>query len=209
MENKLENILDKVYEMYNRYGIKSVTMDDVASMLGISKKTLYQFVKDKSDLVAKVIEQKMTQTECERGDIMGENLSAIEELFKITYFITKHVKHYNPTLEFDLRKYYPAIHKKIEEKKQKSIYEGISRNLKKGIGEGVYRKEIDVDIITKVFVSRMLNSFKDTIFTKEEIASTRVFKEIMIYHLYGICNSTGVKIIEEKMEATHNMEELV
>lgn len=84
MEMKLEGILDKVYEMYNRYGIKSVTMDDVASALGMSKKTLYQHVKDKNDLVNKVVDRTLIKFEKGKGCIVNKGLTAIEELIEIT-----------------------------------------------------------------------------------------------------------------------------
>lgn len=200
MEIGLDNVLDKAFELFNRYGVKSVTMDDIARMLGMSKKTLYQHVKDKNDLVNKVVDRALSITDGERCGVVQKNLSAIDEFLEITYLMNEHFKDYNPTFDFDLRKYYPLIHQKLEDAKRERIYEGISKNLLKGISEGTYRENIDVDIITKVFVLRFENAFENTIFTKEEITSSKVFREIMIYHLHGICNSKGVKIVEQKLK---------
>ena len=188
--------------MYNRYGIKSVTMDDVASMLGMSKKTLYQFVIDKKDLVGKVIEMVIEQKDCQQNEVYSKSLNAIEEIFELANLMNDHVKSYNPTLEFDLKKYYPTLHQKVSQVRRAKMYNSVSANLKKGIKNGIYRDEIDVDIIAKIFVSRVELSFEDTLFQPEEITSSRVFNEMMTYHLHGICNTEGLKILHEKLHTT-------
>lgn len=202
MEIKIENILDKVFEMYNRYGIKSVTMDDVASMLGMSKKTLYQFVTDKKDLVEKVIERLIEQKDCQQKEVYGKSLNAIEEIFELAQIMNDHVKNYNPTMEFDLKKYYPILHQRISQIRRDKMYNSVYTNLKKGIENGIYRAEMDVDIITKIFVSRVELSFDNPLFLPDEITSAKVFKEMMTYHLHGICNSNGLEILKEKLRTT-------
>jgi len=200
MELKIENILDKVFEMYNRYGIKSVTMDDVAGMLGMSKKTLYQFFKDKNELVEKVVERVLENKECLQREVHNKDLNALEEIFELAQIMNDHIKNYNPAMDYDLRKYYPALHQKISEIRRQRMYQSVSQNLKKGIKNGLYRQEMDVDIITKIFVSRVELSLDNPVFEREEITSFKVFIEMMIYHLHGICNSKGLKIIEERLK---------
>jgi TetR/AcrR family transcriptional regulator, cholesterol catabolism regulator len=202
MELKFENILDKVFEMYNRYGIKSVTMDDVASMLGMSKKTLYQYVTDKKDLVEKVIERVIEQKDCQQKKVYAQSLNAIEEIFALAQIMNNYVKNYNPAMEFDLKKYYSALHRKVSLLRREKMYDSVFENLTKGIENGIYRKEMDVDIIAKIFVSRMELSFDNPLFQPEEITSAKVFKEMMIYHLHGICNAEGLKILKEKFRTT-------
>lgn len=200
MELKLENILDKVYEMYNRYGIKSVTMDDVASMLGMSKKTLYQFFADKKDLVKKVVDRIIENKECEQNEVYNKGLNALEEIFELAQIMNDHIKYSNPAMEFDLKKYYPEVFYKISELRRKKMYASVAKNLKKGIENGLYRKELDVDIITKIFVSRIEFSLDNPVFERDEITSEKVFIEMMIYHLHGICNSKGLEIIQERLK---------
>jgi AcrR family transcriptional regulator len=202
MELKIENILDKVFEMYNRYGIKSVTMDDVASMLGMSKKTLYQYVTDKKDLVGKVIDRVIEQKDCLQKEVYQKDLNAIEEIFELASIMNDHVKNYNPTMEYDLKKYYPALHQKISKIRRDKMYNSVTNNLKKGIENGIYRKEMDIDIIAKIFVSRVELSLDNPLFLPEEITSAKVFKEMMTYHLHGICNLEGLKILNEKMKTS-------
>ncbi len=202
METKIANILDKVFEMYNRYGIKSVTMDDVASMLGMSKKTIYQYVTDKKDLVEKVIERLIEKKDCLQKDVYGKGLNAIEEIFELANIMNDHVKNYNPAMDYDLKKYYPALHQKISSIRREKMYNSVTANLKKGIKSGIYRKEMDVDVIAKVFVSRVELSLDNPLFLPEEITSAKVFKEMMTYHLHGICNLEGLKILKEKMKTS-------
>ncbi len=109
MDEKLKNILLRVYKLYNRFGIKSVTMDDVARELGISKKTLYQCVKDKSELVEKVVFFNTIHHRDLIYKIVAQKHNAIEELLEVNRYMNEMLKEQNPTLDYDLRKYYPEI----------------------------------------------------------------------------------------------------
>lgn len=202
MELKIKNILDKVFEMYNRYGIKSVTMDDVASMLGMSKKTLYQYVADKKDLVEKVVDRLIEKKDCLQQDVYKKSLNAIEEIFELAIIMNEHVKNYNPAMEYDLKKYYPGLHQRISLIRREKMYNAVINNLKKGIESSIYRKEMDVDIIAKIFVSRVELSLDNPLFPPEEITSAKVFKEMMTYHMHGICNAEGLKILKEQLRTS-------
>ena len=121
MNLELNNLLEKVSSLYNRYGIRSITMDDVSRELGISKKTLYKFVSDKSDLVEKVMLFELSYKRPNPGDLKKRN--AIEDLFWVNKMINQTIKDTNPSKEFDLQKYYPAINKNIHETKKQKIME--------------------------------------------------------------------------------------
>ncbi len=200
MEKELLNILEKVSILYQKYGIKSITMDDVARELGISKKTLYQHVTDKTDLVEKVMLLIAEKHNSFFKKLRANKINAIEELFEVNKYFTEMLKNYNPSMEYDLRKYYPDLFKNIYEVRRKRMYESIIRNMKKGIKEGLYRRDMDIEIIAKLHVSRIENMYDNEIFTNEELISTKVFNEIFIYHLRGIANVTGIKFLERKLK---------
>ncbi len=200
MEKELLNILEKVSILYQKYGIKSITMDDVAREFGISKKTLYQYVTDKPDLVEKVMLLIAEKHNSFFKKLRAKKINAIEELFEVNKYFTGMLKNYNPSMEYDLRKYYPDLFKKIYEVRRKRMYESIIRNMKKGIKEGLYRRDMDIEIIAKLHVSRIENMYDNEIFTNEELISTKVFNEIFIYHLRGIANVTGIKFLERKLK---------
>ena len=197
---ELNEILSKTFDLYHKYAIKSVTMDDVARELGISKKTLYQHVTNKNELVEKVIYCELEKTGQKHYQIQQMNLNAIEELFEVSKIMNEHLKKHNPALFYDLKKYYPKIYHQIRKKKREKAYESILRNLKKGISEGIYRKEINTEIIAKLYISRIEQSYDEGIFSIEEITSVEVFNEILIYHLHGICNEKGLKILKSKLK---------
>ena len=107
MNEELKNILLKSRDLYMKYGIKSITMDDVARELGISKKTLYQYVTDKDDLVGKFIDNEIAIRQEEICKCFRIGLNAVEELFEISLFMNKMMRDQNPATEYDLKKYYP------------------------------------------------------------------------------------------------------
>lgn len=200
MNEELKNILEKVRDLYVRYGIKSVTMDDVAHQLGISKKTLYQHVVDKNDLVLKVFELEIddncTQFECS----FSENSNAIEQLFDVHRWVMKRMKEHSPVSDYDLKKYYPDLYRRIEKIRRERMFEFVLNNLRKGKKEGIYRSDLDEEIITKIHVSRIQNTFDSELLTNEEKTSFKVFYEFFIYHVRGIASEKGIKILEEKLK---------
>lgn len=200
MNDELKNILQKVSELYMKYGIKSITMDDVARELGISKKTLYQYVTDKDDLVGKFIDNEISMRQEEICKCFGSGFNAIEELFEISIFMNKMMRDQNPATENDLKKYYPVHFQKTVKAKREGIYEYILLNLKKGVKEGLYRGEMNIEIIAKLYLSRIEDSHINELFTKEEFASLRLFVEILTYHVRGIATEKGIIVLENKIK---------
>jgi DNA-binding XRE family transcriptional regulator len=192
MNKDLKNILFTVRELYMRYGIKSVTMDDVAGEIGISKKTLYQFVTDKDDLVGKIIDNEIIQRQQEICNCFKIGYNAIEELFQISLFMNKLMREQNPATEHDLRKYYPHHYQKIVKVRREGIFNYILSNLKKGKKEGLYRSEIDEEVIAKVYLSRSEILNTNDLFTVEELTSAKIFGELLIYHVRGIATDKGI-----------------
>ena len=200
MNNELKNILLKVRELYVKYGIKSITMDDVARELSISKKTLYQYVTDKDDLVGKFIENEIELRFEQIYKCFKIGFNAIEELFEISFFMNRMMRDQNPTTEYDLRKYYPHHFQKTVKARREGMYKYILQNLKKGKEEGLYREDMDVEIIAKLYLSRSENNHFSELFTNEEFTSVRLFIEILTYHIRGIATEKGIIVLEKKIK---------
>jgi len=196
----LKNILLKVRELYVKYGIKSITMDDVARELSISKKTLYQYVTDKDDLVGKFIENEIELRFEQIYKCFKIGFNAIEELFEISFFMNRMMRDQNPTTEYDLRKYYPHHFQKTVKARREGMYKYILQNLKKGKEEGLYRDDMDVEIIAKLYLSRSENTHFSELFTNEEFTSVRLFIEILTYHIRGIATEKGIIVLEKKIK---------
>lgn len=204
MNDELLNILQKVRCLYMKYGIKSVTMDDVSRELGISKKTLYQYVADKNELVQKVVELEIKDRESCFTNLTHPDLNAIEEVFEVNRMVLQMLKEFNPATEYDLRKYYPELFSLVHKVRREKIYSNVISNLKKGKAEGLYRSDFDEEIIAKLQLSRIESAFDEKVFTQDELMSPRIFKEIFIYHIRGIASDKGLKILDEKMKELNN-----
>jgi DNA-binding XRE family transcriptional regulator len=207
MNEELKNILLKVHELYMKYGIKSITMDDVARELGISKKTLYQYVSDKDDLVGKFVDNEISMRQEEICKCFRIGYNAIEELFEISIFMNKLMRNQNSATEYDLKKYYPVHYQKTIKARREGIYNYIMVNLKKGINEGLYRKEMNKEVIAKLYLWRSENIHFDELFTVEEFTSIKLFVELINYHVRGIATEKGIMILEKKiieLESAYN-----
>jgi len=200
MNEELKNILLKVRDLYNKYGIKSITMDDVARELGISKKTLYLYVTDKDDLVGKYIDYEIEIRQVEICRCFQSELNAIEELFEISLFMNRMMKDQNPATEYDLKKYYPNHFQKVVTVRRERMYNYLLLNLKKGKEEGLYRDEMNEEVIAKLYLSRSENVHFDSIFTVEEFTSIKLFTELLTYHVRGIATQKGIEVLESKIK---------
>jgi len=209
MDKELQNILERVGALYSKYGIKSVTMDDVARELGISKKTLYQYVENKNDLVEKVLDYLLFERGCEFLEIFEKNYNAIEELLAVGVQIIKSIKDQNPATEYDLQKYYPVLFNKLQKVRKERMYNATLKNIQKGKQEGFFRKELNEEIIAKIQTSRFLNLSTDEFFDLEEMLRPENILELFIYHIRGIANQKGIDELEKTLKTIDIQEFLI
>ena len=200
MDDKTLHILEQVRMLYQNYGIKSITMDDVATHLCISKKTIYEYFSDKEDLVRNVLMLEHNQNCIFLGAIEDLHLNAVEELFEVYKMINALFKEYNPSMVYDVRKYYPNLFMKIKDIRRKRMFETVYNNLNKGKKEGLYRKELNSRIIAKLHVFRNESFFDNDMFTREELTSFKMFHEIFVYHLHGILSHEGRSFFENNFD---------
>src|SRR5512133_1482862 len=158
MEAK-ERILVKANELFNRYGIRSVSMDDIAAQLGMSKKTLYQYYTDKDDLVNAVFDIVLATNRSQCTDCIRKGENAIHEVFLSFDMVEEMLKNMNPSLLFDMQKYHPSACKKFEDFRNGFLYKVIKANLERGIREELYREDIDTDILSRYRLHSVLLSF--------------------------------------------------
>jgi len=200
MNAKDKDIIRKVAQLYSKYGIKSITMDDVAHELGISKKTLYEYFSDKFHLVNAVVEQEILFNDLRLKEQKSNSGNALQEMFQIYRFHLQMLKEYNPALEFDLKKYYPEIYFRLKRIKRAKIRETTLNNLVKGKRESFYRKELNEEIITKLTVLRIEGLSESDLFSQEELYSHEFSKEMFLYHLHGILTPMGIEYLNNNLE---------
>lgn len=200
MEDKKQEIIEKARTLYSHYGIRSVTMDDIVKELGISKKTLYQYFEDKSTLVADVLDCEKNLRMKEFSEVKADVSDAMEEMLQFYSLQQKMIKENNPSFIYDLKKYYPKIHNEFMEKKRKVIYESVVGNLKRGKKEGLYRVDLDEEIVARLNLMRIEALINTGIFSNDEMMMPHFFKEMFKYHMYGIVNDNGRKIFEQNID---------
>ena len=205
MNDELKSILQKVRCLYMKYGIKSVTMDDVSRELGISKKTLYQYVKDKSELVEGIIDEELERHTDYFNTLFGKGLNALDELIEVHKSVSLMLKEHNPAVEYDLRKYYPDQYQRIVSIRREHMYNNILANLRKGKEEGLFRAELNEVIIAKLQILRIENTFDNPFTSAEEFTSEKAFLEMFIYHIRGIASEKGLKELEIKLKELENV----
>ncbi|HEU4469442.1 MAG TPA: TetR/AcrR family transcriptional regulator [Flavisolibacter sp.] len=196
MEAK-ERILVKSHELFNRYGIRSVSMDDIAAQLGMSKKTLYQYYADKDELVNAVFDIELTQNRehCVACSRQGEN--AIHEVFLSFDMVQDLLNAMNPAVLFDLQKYHPTGYRKFEEFRNSFLYKIIHNNLERGIREELYRPEVDIEVLSRYRIFSVLLSFNPEVFPNNKGNLVYIEQQMMEHFLYGLATPKGVKLIQK------------
>lgn len=203
MNEKLDHLLKQAGEIFMRYGLKSVTMDDVCRELGISKKTLYQYVSDKNDLIAKVLDQDIQEDEKVICALQTSGLSAIDELLHIQKMVTEKVQHMHSSIIYDLKKYYPESWGRIIRHRNEFIVGCIEQNIIKGQKEGVFRTDIHSALIAKIYASRIEVSIDPSLYSGLKITPAEVYAEAMRYHIRGIATEKGLKYLESTQNKTN------
>jgi len=197
LKKEFEDILVGVSNLYTHNGVKSITMDDVSRELGISKKTLYKYVKDKEDLIEKVLNNEMTRIEDGFQKIKNSRKNAIVELLDMNKFVHEMIKNTNPAVLSDLKKYYPQLSTNFAQNRHLKMYNWICDNIKKGKKEGLYRKELKEEVIAKIYVARVEGLRDDNFCSVHELISKKFYTELIIYHIRGISNEKGIQEFEK------------
>lgn len=194
--DKEQQLIEGAMSIFMRYGIKSVNMDDVARQLGVSKKTLYLYFKDKEDLLSQVVRRHCSMERDSISAIVSKKLSAIEEMFEIMHWVLGIISKIHPSVKFDLEKYHPELGNTMKIARAEVVHGCILNNLKKGKKEGTYRKDLDAEIITRIYLARIDAFLDPEIFPFDRYKPVDVYKEVFQYHIHGIANAKGIEQLE-------------
>jgi TetR/AcrR family transcriptional regulator, cholesterol catabolism regulator len=189
-----QKLLRGAEELFMRYGLRSVSMDDIARHLGISKKTIYQHFADKDEVVATVAKGHMESQRQQFDLIAKESKNSVEELVKISFCLKENIKNINPSLLFDMQKYHQKAWSEWLAFKQKFIRENIIRNLRQGIEEGVFREDIHLDVIATLRLEEVQMAFDNSIFPRNKFSVPEVQAQLFDHFIYGIFTDKGRKL---------------
>ena len=197
MENKKTEFLMQAFTVYMKFGIKSVTMDELARQLGMSKKTIYTFVKDKNDLVEQCVLFAQKEEMCEIDAISKENTNAIDETLAIGELIANKLRAVHPSIFFDIQKYHPKAFQLMNCHRDDLITETVISNLKKGKEQGVYRNNLDEAVISRMYLSFINVLFNGEVFPAVDYSFVQVYSEYFRYHIRGIASDKGLKYLQD------------
>ncbi|MGC6432071.1 MAG: TetR/AcrR family transcriptional regulator [Jejuia sp.] len=199
-----EKILLGATDLFLNYGFKSVTMDDIANKLGMSKKTIYQHFDNKTKLVEastlnlfKVIAEGINH-------ICSLDKNPIEEVYSIKQFIMEHLKDEKSSPQYQLQKYYPAIFKSLKDKQFCVMQECVIDNLNNGVAQGLYRNDIDVDFISRIYFNAMMVIKDDDLFPRNKFSMPMLMSNYLEYHLRGICTPKGLEILNKHINSNQS-----
>ena len=210
MDEKLEKILRESARLFSKYGIRSLSMDDICRELGISKKTLYQYVESKSDLISHILQSAYGEHGKKMLEFIEGEHNAIDELLAVSRKVCLNMQNFNPSIIFDLQKYYPEIYKKHYDAKMIAIFNDIQANLNKGISENLYRDDLNVDLVARLYVQKLEDVHNPTFLASMAIdvaTYAKIFHVMFDNHIRGICNTTGLAYYEnQKQNLNFNIE---
>jgi TetR/AcrR family transcriptional regulator, cholesterol catabolism regulator len=190
-------ILEASKELFFRYGIKSITMDDISRNLGMSKKTIYQFFPDKNQLVLELTGFVLEENDKEFCGINEKAENPVEEIIELMKHMESMFSKMNPVLFYDMMKYHRESWDRFRTFKQSKITSMVEENLRKGVESGLYRKDINIKILAKMRVEMVEMALNQEIFPSDKFNIAEVQKQFIESFLYGVCTLKGHKLINK------------
>lgn len=198
-DNK-QRIQKAAHDLVMQYSIRSVSMDDIASKLGMSKKTIYLYFKDKDELIEAVVDDVIQNNQCICNDDREKADNAVHEIFLVMDMMVEMFKTMNPSILFDMQKYHPAAFRKFQLHRNEYLYNVCKQNLERGIKEELYRPEINTDIMARYRVETMLTAFNPEFQRSVKQSLIVIEEEIIIHYLFGLVSVKGYKLTQKYME---------
>ncbi len=203
MKNK-EKILHAAFELFFRYGIKSVTMDDIAKHLSISKKTIYQYFKDKDEIVHVLFDTYLQKHRMEFNSIAMSSKNVVEEVFSYMKKMHLMLELINPSIFYDLRKYHGKTWDLFNKFRTQYLLEVVEKAIDKGKQDGFVREDIKTKVIARMRVEQLDMGFNPNVFPADKFHVLDVQLAMTEHFLYGICTLKGYKLINKNKQIIKN-----
>ena len=192
-----ETIINKATSLFLTLGFKSVTMDDIANDLGMSKKTIYTYFDNKKSLVEAATTHLHKKITDGIKDIKRKSLDPITELHDIKIFLMNSLKGEKTSPYHQLQKYYPSIHKELKLKKFDFVLESTKKSLQKGVNQGIFRKKINLELISRLYFNGITGIKNPEIFPIELFNPGLLMENYSEYHLRAIVTKKGLEKLEK------------
>lgn len=199
-----QEIIAKAKELFQRYGLRPVTMDDIAKELGVSKKTLYKYFANKEELVSHTVDQVFERVKANMISLSEAEGNAIDMLFAMDEVVCTNIETHDHSMHFQLERYYPEVNASLEFKKRELVFKMMRANIERGIREGIFRENLDVEVVSFLYYSRTRTMAQADLDFLHNRPLTEILREVLIYHVRGISNAKGLAYLEEKLKLTTN-----
>jgi len=199
--NSKQNILEVAEGLFRKFGVRSVSMDDIARELSISKKTIYQSFRDKDELVTMITDEHIKGDKVELLEVVKLAENAIDELFKLSGCIRTHLKSINPSMLFDLQKFHPNAWVLWQEYKNVFIKGTIMDVIVRGKSEGYFRADLDAEILATYRVEAIEMSFDDKIFPRDKFDFMEVQMMLFDHFVHGLMTVKGQELYNSLIDA--------
>ncbi|GGD54386.1 TetR family transcriptional regulator [Emticicia aquatilis] len=199
-----ERILKTAEELFMKFGIRSVTMDEIASELGISKKTIYMHFEDKDAIVHEVATFRMSCEQDISEQIWKEAENPIHEVVKEIEMLKTHVAALNPVVIYDLKKYYPKTWAVFQQHKQTIFLDITRRNLQEGVKQGLYRPEINIEVLSRLRMEEIDFAFDQSVFPNNVFNQFEIHQTFIDHFLRGVLTPKGLTVYEQYINTDNN-----
>jgi AcrR family transcriptional regulator len=197
-ENKqYQALLMKSRELFMKHGVKSLTMDDIAKEMGMSKKTIYQFVDNKCELILLTMQDFLAEERALMDTILKNSSNSVDEMIRMIDYWLQVVREFNATTLNEVQKYYPETWKMYNDYRFNFLLGLIKVNLENGVKEGYYRIDMDTDIISKIYVLATEILLNQELFPAKQYTYLNIYREFLGYHLRGIVSTKGLNYLNE------------
>lgn len=190
---QVRKVIHTAWSMFRRFGVRSVSMDDVAREMSMSKKTLYRCFSDKNELIAQTLEHDMTEMEKHVNSIFAEEPNPVKQVIRIAHYIAKYLGEVNHSMIYDLQKYHGDIYHKFEERRRQTFQDKVLRNLEAGISQGFYHTDLNPLTSAQLYLCLMNHGTEYLIQSQPDINIGKLYLQVIKYHLHAITTPKGLE----------------
>lgn len=201
-----EEIIQRAEKMFMRLGIRSVTMDDIARELGMSKKTLYQHFQTKDQLVEEVILNHLKSSQCQMTFIHQHSENALDEIRQIGAYIISKLNDVSPSVLYDLRKYHHKAWELMTTTQDEYAIQCMKMNLIKGMKEGLFREDMNPDIVVRIYAKAIHAIVDELALSNSAFSRRELIRELHDYHVHAIATPKGLKLWAKYVDDIHYRE---
>ena len=194
-------IMESVRDLMKEKGVRGYRFEDIYQKINISKEEFFKYIDDEADLVKKALDFERDNFKKIFDEYDFDGVNAIDILMTVSREMSSNFKNLNPSLTFDLKKYYPEIYQEHFQQRIDFIFDQIKINITKGINQGMYREDLSIELVARLYISRLIDIHNPDFFPPERFSFSMLFEVMFENFIRSIAKTEGIKYFEEKIKA--------